>query len=456
MPNRPELAVALYACFRTGAIAVPLNIRSKTAELAPLLQRLQPALYIGDADLHSQIEPIDSSILHQDSRFVVGDTGRDTHVQPWASLLRDAAPDAPSASNVRSPAVLLATAGTTGVPKFVVHTDATLAAAADLWKHLGLQEGQTAAVVCPMVHASGLFTFLACIQFGAPMVLLERFEADRVLDAIELHRCNWLLGLPYMFAALLECQRARPRDVASLQFCLSAGDVCPSRLQQEFTLVSGVPLRSVWAATEAPGSLAYGLEPGPVSRISPVTQVRLVDDAGTSVLPGEVGELVVCGPNVSTGYWAGPGLIEDAPERGWYHTGDLMRQDDKGDLWFVSRRKDLIVSGGSNISPVEVERVLAAHPAIADAAVVGIPEDVLGQRVTGFVQLRENAPLRILGDVLDWLRADLADYKVPERLHVVPSILRNALGKTDRKALAAMIVCQSSDPTPKPRTAPHR
>ena len=438
MPNRPELAVALYACFHTGAIAVPLNIRLKTAELAPLLQRLQPTLYIGHADLYSQIEPIDSAILRHEARFIVGSTGRDTHVQPWTSLLRDGAPCAPAVSNVHSPAVLLATAGTTGAPKFVVHTGPTLAAAADLWKHLGLEEGQTSTLVCPMVHASGLFTFLACIRFGAPMILLERFDADHVLDAIELHRCNWLLGLPYMFAALLECQRTRPRNIETLQFCLSAGDVCPSRLQQEFALLSGIPLRSVWAATEAPGSLAYGLEPGPVSRISPVTQVHLVDDTGMSVPRGEVGELLVCGPNVSTGYWAGPGMIEDAPEHGWYHTGDLMRQDDKGDLWFVSRKKDLIVSGGSNIAPVEVERVLLAHPVVVDAAVVGIPDDVLGQRVAGFVQLRENAPLQILNEVLDMARSELADYKVPECLQVVSSIPRNGLGKTDRRALLAM------------------
>jgi acyl-CoA synthetase (AMP-forming)/AMP-acid ligase II len=154
---------------------------------------------------------------------------------------------------------------------------------------------------------------------------------------------------------------------------------------------------------------------------------------------GEVGELAVRGPNVSIGYWAGPDVIDDAPENGWYHTGDLMRQDEKGNLWFVARKKDIIIRGGSNISPVEVERVLAAHPAVKDAAVVGIPDDTLGQRVAGFVQLEKNAPSEIASEVLEMVRSRLADYKVPERLQVVATIPRNALGKTDRAALLAMI-----------------
>src|SRR5262249_6805284 len=152
--------------------------------------------------------------------------------------------------------------------------------------------------------------------------------------------------------------------------CLSCGDVCPLRLQHEFAATFGIPLRSVWGATEAVGSLTYGSGPGPVSRIGRGVQVRLVDDAGLPVPRGEAGELLLREPNVSIGYWGGRGVIEDAPEDGWYRTGDLMRQDETGDLWFVSRKKDLIIRGGSNVSPVEAERVLASHPAVSDAAVV--------------------------------------------------------------------------------------
>jgi long-chain acyl-CoA synthetase/feruloyl-CoA synthase len=446
MPNRPELAVALYACVYIGAIAVPLNNRLKAAELKHLLHRLRPALYVGQVDLYGQAREVDSSILPPARCFVIGNASRDSHGQPWKDLLRDVSGPVPIASDIHSPAVLLATSGTTGAPKLVIHTQSTLAAIADIWEHFGLDGGQTAIVACPMVHSAGLFTFLGCVRYGAPMVLFERFDPDVVLDAIEPHRCSWQLGLPFMFAAMLEGQRMRKRNIGSLRFCLTGGDVCSPQLQRDFAIEFGVPLRSSWAATEATGSLTYGLRPGPVSRIVPGAQVRLVDDAGVQVRQSEVGELVVRGPNVSVGYWAGPGVIEGAPENGWYRTGDLMRQDENGDLRFMSRKKDIIIRGGSNISPVEVELVLTGHPAVRDAAVIGVPDETLGQRVAGFVQLEDDAPSGIVNEVLETARTRLADYKVPERLQVVATIPRNALGKTDRKALLAMMNGVSHDP----------
>jgi len=290
-----------------------------------------------------------------------------------------------------------------------------------------------------MVHGFGLFAFLACLRFGTPIVLLERFDPDAVLDAIERHRCTWLPGVPAMFAALLERQHARGRSVRSLRVCLSSGDVCPPRLQAQFSASFGTRLRSFWAATEAAGSLTYGLESGPVSRIVKGAQVRLIDDSGAPVPRGEIGELALRGPNVTIGYWAGPGAIEDAPENGWFRTGDLMRRGDDDDLWFVSRKKDVIIRGGLNISPVEIERVLTAHPAVRDAAVVGVPDGALGQRVAGFVQMERGTRSIILQEILAGVAALLADYKAPESLEMIDAIPRNSLGKIDRKSLLALV-----------------
>jgi acyl-CoA synthetase (AMP-forming)/AMP-acid ligase II len=289
-----------------------------------------------------------------------------------------------------------------------------------------------------MVHAIGLFTFIGCVHHGDQIVLFERFDPNAVLDGIEQHGCSWQIGLPFMFAAMLEAQRLRRRNVETLRFCVSAGDVCPLQLQREFGIEFGVPLHSIWGATEAIGSLTYGLQLGPVSRIASGAQVRLVDDAGATVSRGEAGELLLRGPNVSGGYWGGPDVIEGAPKDGWYQTGDLMRQDERGNLCFMGRKKDIIIRGGSNISPVEVEAVLTRHPAVRDAAVVGIPDDTLGQRVVGFVQLEHDVPAEIVNDILGAARTQLADYKMPERLQVVSSIPRNGLGKIDRKALLAL------------------
>jgi long-chain acyl-CoA synthetase len=440
MANLAELVVAYYACFRIGAIAAPLNTRLKTAELRPLLERLQPALYIGQADLYRRIAAIDASIIPSNARFIVGDAVDDRWVQPLTKLLEEGkVGPVGTLPDVHAPAVLLTTSGTTGQPKFVTHTQATLAASADSARHQGLDEDDIAAIALPMAHGFGLFTFLACIQFGTPIVLLERFDPDALLDAIERHRCTWLPAVPAMFAALRERQRACGWDVHSLRICLSSGDVCPPQLQEQFSALFGTRLRSFWGATEAAGSLTYGLESGPVSRIVKGAEVRLIDDSGAPVPKGEVGELALRGPNVTIGYWAGPGLIDDAPKDGWFRTGDLMRQGDNDDLWFVSRKKDVIIRGGLNISPAEIERVLMAHPAVLDAAVVGLPDAALGQQVAGFVQLERSTRGVILKEILAGVRALLADYKVPGSLEMVDEIPRNTLGKIDRKSLLAMI-----------------
>jgi long-chain acyl-CoA synthetase len=436
MANLPELVIAYYACFRIGAIACPLNIRFKAAELQPLLQRLRPVLYLGQAQVYPQISPIEPDILAPDVRFIVGGTADKSGARPWADLFTDTADRAiPYDPDDDRPAVLLTTSGTTGQPKFVAHTSATLSAIADSFLHLGLNEEHIAINALPMMHVGGLATMLGCVRFGRSMILFDRFDADAVLDTIDPHRCSWFIGVPLMYAALMEAQRTRPRPADALRFCLVAGDVCPLDLQRDFAGMFGVPLRSFWGSTETFGTFTFGLQPGPVSRPAPGTQFRLVGDQGAAVPRGAVGELLVRGPSVTVGYWSEPGQI-DAPSDGWFHTGDLMQEGDDDELWFVSRKKDLIIRGGSNISPIEVERALTAHPAVRDAAVVGIPDEVLGQRVIGFVKLADD--VATLDDILADAKARLADYKVPEWLEVVDEIPRNALGKIDRKSLLAM------------------
>ncbi len=232
-----------------------------------------------------------------------------------------------------------------------------------------------------MDHASGLSVFITCIRFGVSMIMLERFDPDAVLDAIEKHRCDWLGGLPFMYDSPLKSHAGRPRNIESLRFCGTGGDVCPLQFQIDFPRVFRVALVCISACTEVLGSLTYGLESGAVSRVNEGAEVRVVDDAGAPCRRAKSATAGARPQRVSIGYWAGPDAIENALERGWYRTGDLMRSDEKGNLSFVSRKKDLIIRGGSNISPVEVERVLAAHPAVIDAAVVGLPDELLGRRV---------------------------------------------------------------------------
>jgi long-chain acyl-CoA synthetase len=443
MVNRPEMIVAYYACFQLGAIAAPLRTAFKFAELAPILQRLKPALYIGEMSLYDNVAPVDASILAPGKRFVVNGTFEDHGVQPWEALF-DVANNKNLSISPASyrPAVLIITSGTTGQPKFVVHTPATLSESVDLVvRHWGLSDDDVMIEPLPMAHMSGLITLLSCVQFGTPFILLEGFDADTVLDTIERHRCTWCLGFPAQYAALLECQRARPRNLGSLRICLTGADACPIDLQQRVSSIFGAPLYNIWGATEAVGSLTFGLQCGPVARIVKGVRTRLIDENGGDVPHGEVGELLIRGANVFDGYWNDPQATEESLKGGWYHTGDLMRRGEGDELWFVSRKKDIIIRGGTNISPAEVEQALvASHPAVEEAAVVGIPDSVLGQRVFGFVKLAKRTTDTIASEILRNVATRLASYKVPERLEVLDELPRNALSKVDRNMLRTMAV----------------
>ncbi len=440
MMNRPEMLIAYFACLRLGAIAAPLRTAFKFAELAPILQRLAPALYIGESELYRNVAAVDVSILPRERRFLVGALDNHDGTEPWDVLRQSEPAELPKPPSY-APAVLINTSGTTGEPKFVTHTPATLGATTDLLcKHVGLSDDDVIVAALPMAHVSGLMCAFTFVQRGVPFVVHEGFDAEAVLDAVERNRCTWMLGFPFQYAALLESQQNRPRDLTSLRICLTGADVCPIDLQERVTATFGAPLLNFWGASEVVGALTFGLQKGPVVRIVEDVQVRLVDDAGVDVPPGATGELLIRAASVFAGYWNDQGATEQCLKAGWYHTGDLMRRGEDNDLWFVSRKKDIIIRGGTNISPVEVEEALiACHPAVEEAAVVGKPDTVLGQRVFGFVTLAGGNRETAVSEILHNVAKRLASYKVPEGLRVIEALPRNALSKVDRKALQTMI-----------------
>ena len=337
MANLPEMGVACLACLRLGAVAAPLPTGATTEELASLLERLRPALYIGQATLYRRLAPLDGFLLAPDRRFIVGGPAEDPRAQPWARLFGSCAAALDGAEpDANAPALLLATRGQA---RLVIHTPRMLAATEESFAHLALAGGEVVVSALPMAEAPGIFTLLACIRFGAPALLVESADPDAVLGGVERYAGRWLAGPPAMFAALLERQGLRPRNIGSLRSCLSIGDACPPPLQRRFPAMFGVPLSSVWATAEAVGSLAGCAGCGPVGRIAPGAQARLLDEDGLPVAPGEVGELVLRGPNLAIGYWTGPGRIHDGFSDGWFHSGDLMRRGAADDLWFVSRKQ---------------------------------------------------------------------------------------------------------------------
>jgi long-chain acyl-CoA synthetase len=437
LSNRREMVFALYACFRIGAIACPMDLRYKTSELRETLHRLRPSLYLGEESLYVDIETIEPDILAPEKRFVIGSRREYKGARPWSTLLAGVVfRRLPPLPDEDTPAIVLTTSGTTGQPKFVTHTPASLMASTEAFAHSHFGEARIVLNSGAMAHGSGLFTFVACVNSGVAVVLVERFDPDIVLDQIEAHGCTSIVGLPFMFQAVLKQQLLRPRKVNSLRHCICIGDVCPISLQADFKQSLGAPLRSVWGSTEASGSLTYALRPGPVYRIVPGVQVRLVDDDGRTVQRGDVGEFLVRGREVATGYWIRPGLIGNLAPDGWFHSGDLMRQDENDELWFVGRKKDLIIRDGSAVSPIEIERVLLSHPLVRDAAVFGLADPVLGQRIAAVVQLQGTASDATDDMILSSAKLQLADYKVPEWLAIVDAVPRDPLGRIDRQTLA--------------------
>ena len=446
LTNKPETVAAYYACMLTGVIAVPLNTRHTRAELEPQLRRLHVSLYLGQVDLYDNVAGLDASILDARKCFLVDDSALHTAYIGWSGLTGVQGDEVRlSPVRVDEPALLLSTSGTSGEPKFVTHTARTLTEITQASQAVGTRPYDVSLIATPIMHAAGLFNTLAILDVGGTCVLMDRFEPAGALDLIERHRCTVLRCLPFMHSALLAEQIAKPRNVTSLGTCLTVGDTAPPSLQQEFLRVFGVRLRNVLSMSECGGTFTYGFDVGPVVRAVDLDRVRLVDPQGNTVRRGEAGELLLRGPNMFVGYWISPGVIDDARKDGWWATGDVLRQDEIGDFWYVARKKNLIVRGGSNISPTEVEHALTLHPGVRDAAIIGVPDAVLGQRVVGFVEL-VNAATRV-DDVLGELSTRMASYKMPERLTVLDRLPRNSQGKVDRAKLKALSEHLDDGPT---------
>jgi acyl-coenzyme A synthetase/AMP-(fatty) acid ligase len=422
-----------------------VSVRLKTAELRPSLERLRPSLYLGDAQYYPAVAPIDVDILPADKRFVIGAVN-DPRVQslhaelpyarPWSKLFeRENANMTFPEFDPDCPAVLQATSGTTGQPKFVMHSQRTLLEAAKSIGQMNLSDKDVVFNPFPMIQPPGLAVFDTAIERGAPVVLFELFDAEAMLDAVERHRVTWFGAMPAQYSFFLAAQQARPRDVSSLKFCISAGDVLSPETEKQFQRHFGLPVSCFWAATEVMGACIHGLRSG-VFRSAAGTGIRLVDDHDQPVPRGEPGEMLINSPALALGYWMEAGRINPTGIDGWYRTGDMVRQGDTDDEYvFVSRKKHLIIRGGTNIAPAEIEHVLATHPMVRDAAIIGVPCPLLGQRLAGFVKLKDGVRSTALQDILAAAAEQLADYKLPERLTILPEIPRNGCGKIDRNAL---------------------
>lgn len=431
--NSVETVTLYFACFKAGLIAVPVNNRLKAPEISYVLSHSKSKLCFSQPELAPLSEEIrgecpDLLAIHTRLPATNGFSGGTI----------------PHVTEDQVAAVLY-TSGTTARPKGVMHTHISLIGATELMASLGFDENDVPITVTQMVHIAALACIvLPGIRCGCTVVLLPAFDADQVLDHIEKWRCTALFVMPASLRFMVEEQARRPRDVGSMRLCIAAGDTVPVTLQERFQQHFGFRVRELFGMTETvPVTCILECEsrPGSMGRAVELIDTRVVDLSGNVLDDNEIGEFQVQSPSNCIGYWDNPEATAAAFDSGWLRTGDLVKRDSDGFYWFEGRLKQIIVRGGSNISPQEVEEPLYHHPAVLESAVIGMPDPVHGEKVIAFVALREGFQATE-GELREFVRGRIADYKVPERILFLPSLPKGPTGKIQRRELKEIILSQ--------------
>ena len=428
--NSIDTVQLLMAVFRAGLVAVPVNTRLKAPEIAYIFEHSSTRICFS--------EPALATLAAEARRRGCPE------VVSQLPVLKTSPRPLPEIDPTQ-PAVILYTSGTTARPKGVIHTHRTLSETVLLYASVPIGPDDTSLTMSQMMHASGLVFVLTALHQGATTVLLRTFDPAAALDLIERFRCTHIWGLPAMLQFVVEEQSRRPRDVSAMCDAGSGGDTVPAALQQRFQDVFAIQLREGLGLTE---SALVTINPSADVRIGSIgpaahgVDIRLVDPNGYDVPAGKTGEILVRSRANCVGYWNDPAATTCLFDDGWMHTGDLASRDNDGYYWFKGRLKQLIIRGGSNISPPEVEEALYQHPAVLEAGVIGAPDPVYGEMVVAFVALREGRQATPV-ELHQFVRQRLADYKIPERILFLDELPKSPTGKVQRRALKEMLLAEA-------------
>lgn len=412
----------VHAAQRAGLVLVVVNTRLTPPELAPVLAHADPALVLHDAAHAAALAAATSGTA---LRCVEAEAALDAVIP--AATMPEIGVDLGAVQTI------LYTSGTTGRPKGVMSTHANHAASAAASRtRLGVAPDDRWLVALPLFHVGGLSIVMRSVLDGTPIVLHPRFDADAVWAAIVAERVTLLSVVPTMLHRLLGAIARAPARHA-LRGVLVGGAALDAALHAR-ARDAGLPIAATYGLTEAASQVAtaaVGDPPGAVGSPLPGTSVRIGDQDAAGC-----GEILVAGPTVMAGYFRDPAATASVLRDGWLHTGDVGCIDGAGRLRVLDRRSDLVVTGGENVYPSEVETVLLAHPAVAEAAVYGVADPEWGRRVEAAVVLRAGAAFD--ATALDaWCRTRLAGFKRPRAFVAVTSLPRTASGKLKRHALAA-------------------
>ncbi|WP_305071256.1 fatty-acid--CoA ligase FadD5 [Mycobacterium sp. MYCO198283] len=449
MLNRPEFVEAVLAANRLGAIAVPVNFRMTPPEIAYLVDDCEARVIVTEA----MLAPVAAAVRAQApaaTDIIVAGAPTADGVLGYDDLIAEDGPghepvDIPN----DSPALIMYTSGTTGRPKGAVLTHVNLAGQAMTFLFTSPPNINTDVgfIGVPLFHIAGIGNMIVGLLLGTPTVIypLGAFDPGALLDTLAAERVTGIFLVPAQWQAVCAAQRARPRDVMLRNLSWGAAPASDTLLRDMAATFPGANILAAFGQTEMSPVTCMLLgedalrKLGSVGRVIPTVSARVVDENMNDVPVGQVGEIVYRAPTLMAGYWNNPTATAEAFAGGWFHSGDLVRQDEEGYVWVVDRKKDMIISGGENIYCAEVENALAAHPAIEEVAVIGRPHEKWGEVPVAVVALsaqRGDASLTL--DELDgFLTERLARYKHPKALEVVEALPRNPAGKVLKTELRA-------------------
>jgi long-chain acyl-CoA synthetase len=428
LPNVPHFPIVYYGILRAGGVVVPMNVLLKEREVAFYLGDSGARLLFAWADFGEEARPgaaaAGAELIEVDPLGFADVVGS----APARAELHDVADD--------DTAVILYTSGTTGKPKGaeLTHANLYVNAKTKLETLIQLSSDDVILGALPLFHSFGQTAAMnAGLMAGACLTLLARFDPRKALEIMERDRVSVFLGVPTMYSAMLAVPVGERPDTSSLRVCISGGASLPVEVLRAFESQFGTQILEGYGLSETSPVASFNhpdreRKPGSIGTPIRDVRMRVVDEQDADVPAGEVGEIVIQGPNVMKGYWQRPEATAEAMRGGWFHTGDMAKVDEDGYFFIVDRKKDLIIRGGYNVYPREVEEVLYEHPAVAEAAVVAVPHAELGEEVGAAVALKAGAQASP-EELQAFVKERVAAYKYPRHVWLVDELPKGPTGK---------------------------
>ncbi len=441
MPNRPEVFASYAGIWRAGMTAIPVLFLLEAVELGFILENSGATAILTSTDVVHKVQAA-TKTLGTHVRIIV--TGDRASLPEGTLSFDDLVAARPPLSTVvpRGPAdlaTILYTSGTTGQPKGVMQTHHNLYSnAMNSWNSAAdRKRGESSLLVLPLAHSFGLGVTVSGYLFGSRYVLMRWFNPEEALALIAKYRVKYMAGVPTMFVYMMMHPNAARYDTSSVERWLVGAAPMPVEQLREFEAKFGGTMHVGYGLTEASPGLAVEREgmprkPGSTGTAMAGVELKVIDDEGRNLPCGELGEVCARGENISPGYYRNLDATAETFRDGWLHTGDIGYLDEDGYLFIVERKKDLIIRGGLNVYPKDVEEVIYRHPSVQEVAVVGVPDERMGEEVCAYVVTRAGMTLDT-DELRTHCQANLARYKTPRYVEFVSALPKTTIGKIQKK-----------------------